>query len=57
MPMVHACARQDCGQLTMGGFCVDHEERREDFQPEPRHATTPVARAVIDAAPGSVDFG
>jgi hypothetical protein len=41
----------------MGGFCVDHEERREDFQPEPRHATTPVARAVIDAAPGSVDFG
>jgi hypothetical protein len=27
MPMVHPCGRQDCGVLTMGEFCVDHERR------------------------------
>ena len=27
MPMVHPCGHQDCAVLTMGEFCVDHEQR------------------------------
>jgi hypothetical protein len=26
--MVHPCSWQDCGLLTMGEFCIDHEQRR-----------------------------
>jgi hypothetical protein len=25
--MVHACAAEDCNVLTMGRFCVEHEQQ------------------------------
>lgn len=26
--MVHACARKDCNVMTMGRFCLEHEQQR-----------------------------
>jgi hypothetical protein len=28
MSMVHECGHEDCGVLTMGEFCLDHELER-----------------------------
>jgi hypothetical protein len=36
--MVHACAREDCNVLTMGRFCLEHEQEAA-LSPRP-----PVAR-------------
>jgi hypothetical protein len=36
MPMVHPCIRPGCGTLTMGEYCLDHEqldhEQQEDLR-------------------------
>ena len=52
MPMVHPCARPGCEMLTMGDYCVDHEEERlaphlQVRRALPRLAT---ATAVLGAA-------
>jgi hypothetical protein len=44
MPMVHACARDDCHVLTMGRFCLEHEPPRK------RTHRTAVARLAAASA-------
>jgi len=43
MSIVHECAHEDCGVLTMGEFCVDHERAGQ------RLAAALLVRAVEEA--------
>jgi hypothetical protein len=57
MPLVHACASEDCNTLTMGTYCLDHErllrQRQRRLAVAGRKALLPavaLAAAVLGAA-------
>lgn len=47
--MVHACAREDCNVMTMGRFCLEHEQERE---PRRRASVARFATAFVLVAAG-----
>lgn len=49
--MIHACARQDCNVLTMGLFCLEHEQERS---PTERSGPARVTAALALFAAGVV---
>jgi hypothetical protein len=38
VPIVHSCNWQDCGVLTMGEYCIEHEHQHRLSAPAPRNA-------------------
>lgn len=51
VPMVHACARRDCDVLTMGRFCLEHEQ---EARPPEHSAPGRVTAAIVLFAVGIV---
>jgi hypothetical protein len=52
VPIVHACAREDCEVLTMGDFCLEHEralEPRRKREHRPTLARVAQASALVAA--------
>ncbi len=45
MPLVHECAHEGCGLLTMSVYCLEHEQAAEHF----------VDAALLDAASSAAD--
>jgi hypothetical protein len=50
--MVHPCTAPECGTLTMGDFCVEHEPAT--VEPKPTRSRTVAFAALVVAAAGFV---
>lgn len=50
VPMVHSCGRQDCGVLTMGEFCIHHEQQHDEPLARRRLHHLATAAAVVAVA-------
>jgi hypothetical protein len=44
MPLVHTCATEGCGTLTMGELCLDCEREQEAV------SSQPITREAVNAA-------
>jgi len=55
MPMVHACGSHDCDVLTMGAYCVQHEQQHDKalMRLRLRHLVT-ASVVVVAAAAGAL---
>jgi hypothetical protein len=52
--MVHSCGEQDCGVLTMGEFCVEHEQRETPVIRRRLHQLGKVTAVIAVTAMGAV---
>jgi len=54
MPMVHSCSWRDCGSLTMGEFCVEHEQRQKQLKDRRLQRLSSAAAVALVAMVGAV---
>jgi hypothetical protein len=52
--MVHSCGKQDCGVLTMGVFCVQHEHQETPVMRRRLHRLGKVTAVIAVTAMGAV---